>query len=420
MLLKTANKSAHGTRNRVAQADRLPSLTALRGLAALWVVLYHFSVQCLPHLDAVPHTYLIHKGYLAVDFFFVLSGFVMTHVYHRAFAESVTRHYRGFLVARVARIYPLHLMVLLLFVATVVAAQFSAGRLPHSLHDAPWRGPYSVAAFIANLFMLQGLNAGEWSWNYPAWSISVEFVAYLFFPFALPLIWRASGAAKAAIVIAIVASLALLALLTRDNFDQWDGPITLLRCLPEFALGTFLYCAYRALPRGSIVGRDWVAFGILALVVVCLHAGAPDLLVTGLFAVLVLAAVVNTGAFSRLVNIAPLIWLGEISYSLYLLHGFVQFVVDKMLGHIGVQDAANLTIERSLALLVLMVTICLIAAHASYFSVETGCRQYLRTLFGRRARTPSPALVLPPRPIPAPSQAIAGPARPVRPMAVDG
>jgi peptidoglycan/LPS O-acetylase OafA/YrhL len=419
MLFKTGNKGALGTRNRVAPAGQLPSLTALRGLAALWVVLYHFSVQCLPSLNAVPHTYLIHKGYLAVDFFFMLSGFVMTHVYHRAFSQSVARHYRGFMVARVARIYPLHLMVLLLFVATVVGTQFSSGRLPHSLHDASWRGPYSVAAFVANLFMLQGLNAGEWSWNYPAWSISVEFMAYLLFPFALPLIWRASGTAKAAAGVAILGLLALLALLTRDNFDQWDGPITLLRCLPEFVLGTLLYCVYRALPRGSMVDRDWVVFGVLVLIVICLHAGAPDLLVTGLFAVLVLAAVVNTGRFSRLANVAPLIWLGEISYSLYLLHGFVQFVVDRLLSRIGIQDAANLTIERSLALLVLMVAICLIAAHTTYFSVEVGCRQYLRQLFGGRSREPVPRMVLPPRPIPAPSRAVARAASPVRPVKVD-
>ena len=357
----------------------------------------------------------IHKGYLAVDLFFMLSGFVMTHIYHRAFSESVIRHYRGFLVARVARIYPLHLLVLLLFVATVVAAQFSAGGPPYSLGNTVWHGPYSVSAFIANVFMLQGLNAGEWSWNYPAWSISVEFVAYLLFPFALPLIWRASGAAKASVGIAVLALLALLALLTRDNFDQWDGPITLLRGLPEFVLGTLLYCAYRQLPCGSVVDRDWVAFGILAVIVICLHAGAPDLLVTGLFAIFVLAAVVNTGAFSRLANVAPLIWLGEISYSLYLLHGFVQFVVDRLLGHLGIQDAANLTIERSLALLVVMVAICLIAANTTYFSVEVGCRQFLREYFGARAQKPAPPQPLPPRPIPGPSRTVARPASSVRP-----
>jgi peptidoglycan/LPS O-acetylase OafA/YrhL len=409
MPVKTADESAQGTG---APNGQLPSLTALRGVAALWVVLYHFSVQCLPSLDAVPHTHLIHKGYLAVDMFFMLSGFVMTHVYHRAFTESVTRHYRGFLVARIARIYPLHLLVLLLFAATVVGSQLQAGAAMHQLGHVSWHGPYSVSAFIANLFMLQGLDAGELSWNYPAWSISIEFLGYLLFPFAVPLIWRATAKAQAIVGLAVAALLVVLAIVTRDNFDQWDGPLTLLRCLPEFVLGTLLYCAYRKIPRGNFVGRDVVGFVTLVVLVVCLHINAPDLLVTGLFAVLVLAAVANSGNFSRLANAAPLIWLGDISYSLYLLHGFVQFVVERLLGYFGIQHAGELTGERSIALLVLMVAACLIAAHATYFCVEIGCRQYLRQLLGgdvrKRAR---PARTLPALPEPALQHAIVKPAR---------
>ena len=233
----------------------------------------------LPNLDVVPHTYLIYKGYLAVDMFFMLSGFVMTHVYHRAFSESVTRHYRSFLFARVARIYPLHLLILVLFVATALASQWTSGATLGSLRNVPLQGSELVSAFVANVFMVQGLDAGKLSWNYPSWSISVEFMAYLLFPFALPAIWRASDKAKVAMALFLVALLALLAFVTKGNFDQWDGPITLLRCLPEFILGTLLYCAFRAVPQGSFLGRDAMVFGVLLLIVFCLHArcaGSPD------------------------------------------------------------------------------------------------------------------------------------------------
>jgi peptidoglycan/LPS O-acetylase OafA/YrhL len=89
-------------------SDQLPSLTPLRGVAALWVVLYRYcgTAQFLPNLDITPHSYLISKGYLAVDMFFILSGLVMAHVYRRAFSEGVGEHYRGFLVARIARLAP--------------------------------------------------------------------------------------------------------------------------------------------------------------------------------------------------------------------------------------------------------------------------------------------------------------------------
>ncbi len=190
MITDRPDEGSRPKQDKVAPAGQLPSLTSLRGLAALWVVLYHFSVQCFPNLDATPYTHIIHKGYLAVDLFFMLSGFVMTHVYHRAFSESVTRHYRGFFVARIARIYPLHVLILLLFVATAVASQWTTGTATiGSIRDIPLQGSESVSALVANLFMLQGLDAGKLSWNYPAWSISVEFMAYLLFPFALPAIW---------------------------------------------------------------------------------------------------------------------------------------------------------------------------------------------------------------------------------------
>jgi peptidoglycan/LPS O-acetylase OafA/YrhL len=146
-------------------SGQLPALTSLRGIAAMWVVLYHYSAQCFPTLDATGYTHLIHKGYLAVDLFFMLSGFVMTHVYHRAFSKTVTQqHYWKFIVARIARVYPLHILVLLLFVVTAVTFHLAGGIALNHQDDIPMRGPESVLAFVANVFMLQGLDAGQLSW----------------------------------------------------------------------------------------------------------------------------------------------------------------------------------------------------------------------------------------------------------------
>ncbi len=186
----TSDKVTRSAQYSSASKGQLPSLTPLRGIAALWVVIYHYTTQCFPNLDVSAHTAFIHKGYLAVDMFFMLSGFVMTHVYCRAFTESVTKHYGSFLMARIARVYPLHLLVLILFVVTAVASRWHGATPLEALRHVPLHGSESVDAFFANIFMLQGLNAGALSWNYPSWSISVEFMAYLLFPFALPLIGR--------------------------------------------------------------------------------------------------------------------------------------------------------------------------------------------------------------------------------------
>jgi peptidoglycan/LPS O-acetylase OafA/YrhL len=387
MLTRCSDNRAHAAQGSGSSKDQLPCLTALRGIAALWVVIYHYSVQCFPNLDVRPHTYLIHKGYLAVDMFFMLSGFVLAHVYHRPFSESVTgRNYWKFIAARIARIYPLHLLVLLLFVATALTSHLMSGEAGRVVRHVPLQGPQSVEAFFANLLMLQGLSAGTLSWNYPAWSISVEFMAYLFFPFLLPGIWRTSTRIKLLLAVVLLALLVLLAYLRKGDFDQWDGPITLLRCLPEFMLGTLLYCAFRVAPGNLWLNRDAAAFGIVALIAVGLHFNMADLVMICLFAALILAAVLNNGSFARWANAAPLLWLGDISYSLYLLHGLVQYAAGLMLARLGVPDATYLSVPRSLIWIFAMIGVCLLAAHFSYSGFEIASRRYLRKLLEVRGK----------------------------------
>jgi peptidoglycan/LPS O-acetylase OafA/YrhL len=369
------------TRIHLSANDQLPSLTSLRGVAALWVVVYHYSVQCFPALD-VDVTHVFHKGYLAVDMFFMLSGFVLTHVYHRQFLNDVGGNYRGFVVARFARIYPLHLLILLLFVLTAIAANWKGAAPVASLDHVPLQGPESVLAFFANIFLVQGLSASKLSWNYPSWSISVEFMAYLLFPFVLPLIWRANAIAKLMLAGLFVGLLGLLAYIAQGDFDQWDGPIVLLRCFPEFMLGTLLYCAFRSAPKGIGIERDTTIFGVLLVTLALLHFGAPDLLITLLFALVILASVLNAGRFAKWANVPALVWLGDISYSIYLIHSFVQFLATKLLGRFGLHDLTTLSSYKSLALAAPMLVLCLVAAHLSYFCFEVRSRRYVRDLLG--------------------------------------
>jgi peptidoglycan/LPS O-acetylase OafA/YrhL len=365
---------------------QLPSLTSFRGIAALWVVLYHYSVVYFSQLNPGYYSHFVEKGYLAVDLFFMLSGFVLTHVYRRAFSESITKHYKQFLLARVARLYPLHIMVLLLFVATALTSRLLEYAATGTFEAIPIRGPRSLDAFFANLFMLQGLEAGQLSWNYPAWSISVEFAAYLLFPFLLPAIWRASSSYKVALAVLLIAILSLFSYYSGGNFNQWDGPQTLLRCLPEFTLGVLLYAAFRSGAYTPILGSDAVFVLILLTTLSVLHFGGPDLAVVLLFAALILGIVVNTGTVSRIANREPLIWLGNISYSLYLLHGFFQFAIARLLIAFGVQKGSDLPIRMSLVLLIAMVAACLVSATAAYYGIEVVWRRHLKEFFGLRKR----------------------------------
>ena len=155
--------------------------------------------------------------------------------------------------------------------------------------------------------MLQGLTAGELSWNYPEWTISVEFIAYLALPCVLPAVVRAPSAVRLVLGALLFAALAWLAVHTKGDFDQWDGPITLVRCMPEFLLGTLLYFAFRDYGQRRWLNSDVAILAVLAATLIGLHFGAPDLLIVSLFAALVLLSVSNTGAFAKLVDAGPLI-----------------------------------------------------------------------------------------------------------------
>jgi peptidoglycan/LPS O-acetylase OafA/YrhL len=115
-------------------------------------------------------------------------------------------------------------------------------------------------------------------------------------------------------------------------------------------------------------------------------------LIISLSAMLVLLAVSNTGTCAKLVNTGPLIWLGEISYSLYLVHGLIQFALSKGLGAFGIQHTAALSTGQSLALMMLMLALCIFCASATYSGVEIVWRRHLRALLADEHPAPSTRL----------------------------
>lgn len=357
----------------------LPSLTPLRGLAALWVILYHFTWQYFPQLDSTAFTQAVAKGYLAVDLFFLLSGFVLTHVYFAAFRDGPTGGgYRAFLAARVARVYPLHLFVL----AAFVGAEFL---FAHGRAVMPLDGPLSVTALFANLFMLQGLDALRLSWNYPAWSISLEFAAYLVFPLALPLLCQSSRLRRGALALICAAIPAWLAFATEDGLNQWSGPLALARCLPEFCLGSLAYGLYRSGRWSRLLQSDATLLGAVAVLALTIHAGAHDALAVPLFVLLILAAVSNRGRGAALLNCRPLTWLGDVSYSTYLLHGFMLYLAGRAMPYLfSTVDPGELSFGQAAVTAAAMLAATLLAAAWTYRAVELKSRAFLRDRLSRR------------------------------------
>ena len=159
----------------------LNNLTALRGIAALLVVVFH-SNEIVSNYITTEHTFWFRKLYLMVDLFFILSGFIMCYVYETYFNDSTqSKKTIEFLKARLARIYPLHLVTLAVLVLAV-GITYAIGK--DSNYDAFALALYNPKAIITNIFLLQSAHVHNmFTWNVPSWSISAEWLAYLVFPF---------------------------------------------------------------------------------------------------------------------------------------------------------------------------------------------------------------------------------------------
>lgn len=281
---------------------RFTQLDALRFLFAMIVVAGHTIGFNLT---------LVH-GAFAVDFFFVLSGFVLSHA---LIARDVSL--KQFAWARFARLYPLHLATLLWLIGPVSRG----GGDPSS----------TGAALLINLFMLQGLGLiHAYTWNFPAWSISVELLVNILFLY--PIV-RARSIPTA--LIAVVLSVAGILLAWGpicDGFtvQQAWGPLIsggLLRGTAGIVLGYLLYEAYLYLhpriDRARFVLPATVFEGAaLALLVFCMWVddSSWNLAPVPLSALLVLQMATVPGRLSLLFQSRPFAALGDISYSVYLLH----------------------------------------------------------------------------------------------------
>jgi peptidoglycan/LPS O-acetylase OafA/YrhL len=148
----------------------IPALTGLRGVAALWVVAYHLREASANGgtglFDFGPADALIAHGYLGVDLFFVLSGFIIRHVYGCWFAEQVRpQDCVRFLRYRIARLYPVHIVTLVLMLVLYGAAR-AVGTHPHNLNS------YSIFSLLNNLTLTHAWWGAIGSPNTPARSIS--------------------------------------------------------------------------------------------------------------------------------------------------------------------------------------------------------------------------------------------------------
>jgi peptidoglycan/LPS O-acetylase OafA/YrhL len=347
----------------MGHSAEIRSLTGLRGVAAAYVVLYHLHLFELCSGSAA--TFLTH-GYLAVDLFFVLSGFVMALTYSKLFeGEFSAAKYRDFLGRRIARVYPLYTVV------TVVC--FALNSLRHE--------PGSVGVLTANLLLVQSWSICK-SLVGPGWSISAEWAAYLIFPLLVAVcLFRGRRWSVVAGVLA-VASLILLAQAPaslihvacyRGPMDLADGYAPVLRCVSEFTLGLL---AWRSC-KHDLMGSRWLPMLTGAAILFLLAIRRSDIGIVLLLPVFIASLSHEGSLAAKALGSRPLRWLGEISYSLYLVHTLCLNGKPHALRLLVSHHVPHPTTIYSATFLV--VTLAL--AQTTYLLIEQPGRSLLRGIF---------------------------------------
>jgi peptidoglycan/LPS O-acetylase OafA/YrhL len=303
---------AQAAERRAADRHHVAALTGIRGYAAGWVVLFHASFAAwqiqpaLPPQDALP---LIRRGYLAVDLFFVLSGYVLMRSHGEAFRQRGFRAWRPFAAGRLGRVMPLHWIVLgLLCLLTLTCP------------GGPWIGIAPGGPLVENLALVQSWLGDPLSWNTPAWSLSAEWLAYLAFPLLALAIGQAGRWGCAAVIGGSAVTLALAAGWHGDGGLNHVHVLGLVRCLCEFPMGMAGCRLLQTTPPNGTAVPDRLFWAGLALLALTLATPRLDAVAAPAFLMLVMASGAGSSPAHALFGHPRAVWLGEISFSLYLLH----------------------------------------------------------------------------------------------------
>jgi peptidoglycan/LPS O-acetylase OafA/YrhL len=322
-------------------------LTSLRGIFALWVLLFHLNSWSPYGVKVIP---VIDRGYLAVDFFFVLSGFILANAHGATFVAAYSwLDYAQFAWKRFGRIFPLHWTVLIFYTVGLVALGINL---------------YWWVYIAGEALLIHRWNIGYTSitpLNPPDWSISTEWAANLLFP---GFVWAAlRGGNLRALSLGIITVFILLYIAAEKNWtlnvayaNSW---LPLLRCFSEFSAGLLVFRWRKYL---TIVSSD-SAITIILFAMICAAWLGVDLISVPLEVALIAGLARNNGYLSELFSKKILQLFGKISFSIYLIqipvilifrriaeifpkYGILIYVCGTLTGVIGISYFTYYQIEK--------------------------------------------------------------------------
>ncbi len=376
--------------------DFIKQLTGVRFVAAAWVMLYHFQPALAASGLLVPvlHEFL-RLGSVGVDLFFALSGFILTHTYLTRLGPGLSvSGSLNFWWLRLARVYPVYFVMLNVAGLAALAQGLVTGEGRRDWMTLP--------SYLKQVFMVQ-----EWGpdpsrgWNFPAWSLSMEWLAYLFFPLLVLVLWRLRDRlgpwALAGLAFLALTPLLYIGLTRDDDPFLVQGWASTIRIATEFTAGSLTYLAVRKWQHSPTAGKTaaalaWVVpVAILAIAVIMGNIdalqweGLPDEAPRGYVVIIPLlvlwlgALALSHGRPSKFLSTHTLVVGGFISYSLYLIHIVWYGLWRAGMDVVGI-DGGPLYLLSTLFLIASTVGL----AYLMWHRVEEPAREWMRSKVGVR------------------------------------
>ena len=365
-----------------SDAQRLISLDALRGISSIGVCFFfhytHFtgtpySADTFPFADLFFWFYKY--GWLMVDFFFVLSGFVFCHMYRERIAAGKIS-FKKYAYFRFSRLYPLSLLTLIIVVILQFARhQAGLGYFVYQMND--------LFHFVINIFFLQGIVSKGWSFNAPSWAISVQLLAYALFFFLIKYL----NARRLFVYVVMIA----VGLYFREWQDSFLMVTNMARVLIGFFAGCIAYDIHAYVSRisdkkriVSIILETVCISVILYVLILCKIKGQTNvykwttLYTLAFFPSLILLSI-NSHALTYIFSFKPFKLFGDISFSIYLLHYPVQLLLVTIISLTGL--AVNF---YSPWFFIFFFILTSVLAYIVYNTFEKKAQEKLRELYDKK------------------------------------
>jgi peptidoglycan/LPS O-acetylase OafA/YrhL len=292
---------------------KLLYLESLRGIAATSVALHHFSVNSI-----LQNNYYVKNSYLMVDFFFVLSGFVIAYNYMDKLTN--TKNLINFQIKRFLRLYPLHFLVLLAFLFKENAIYYFE-KVTGVQPNTPVFSVNNLESFVHNVLLAHSFGLERLTYNHPSWSISTEFFTYLIFGIIIIAIRNY----KLQLITIIITM--LLCIFFLNDFRSETTYESLLRCIYCFFLGVLGFNFFKYIKFSFPVWSQYLFLISSVTLVTYGHKVYAPLIVLS-FSLLIMSLVQSKNSLMKKILEKPfLVYLGTISYGIYMIHYIIWWII---------------------------------------------------------------------------------------------